>query len=290
MKTKKLRILAMGLLVFFLLSSSAFAAQNTGTITGNRVNLRSGPGLGYGRLAYLYQGQKVTVQGQTGEWYHVNYQGKEGYVYGRYLSRSSSMPNAGSTSSHNLLRYGSSGSAVKTLQGNLIYLGYLQDTADGIFGNLTLEAVRRYQLKNGLAVDGIAGPATQSAIAQETLRLNAIVSKAKQYLGMPYVYGGSNPTTGFDCSGLVQYVFQQAMGKTLPRVSREQATVGIAVPYAQLRAGDIVAFNSPVNHVGIYIGNGKFIHSPHTGDVIKITDLKHMDLTAIRRVTGNLAY
>lgn len=287
MKTKKLRIIATGLLVFFLFSNSAFAAQGVGTITGNQVNLRSGPGLGYSRLTYLYQGQEVTVLGQEGEWYHVSYQGKKGYVYGQYLSLSG---NGSNTSDSGMLRYGSKGHAVKTLQGNLIYLGYLKDTADGIFGRLTQEAVLRYQTKNGLTVDGIVGPATQSLIAQETLRLNAILSTAEKYLGTPYVYGGSTPDTGFDCSGFVQYVFRQAMGKTLPRVSREQAASGIAVPYSQLRTGDIVAFHSPVSHVGIYIGNGKFIHSPHTGDVIKITDLKYMNLTAIRRVTGNLAY
>ena len=71
-------------------------------------------------------------------------------------------------------------------------------------------------------------------------------------------------------------------------MSYEQARAGIAVPRSQMRAGDLVAFNSPVSHVGIYLGNGKFIHSPKPGDKVKITDLKYMNLTAVRRFTGVL--
>ena len=102
------------------------------------------------------------------------------------------------------------------------------------------------------------------------------------------MYGGTSPSTGFDCSGLTQYAFRQA-GITIPRVSYEQAAAGRAVPYSQLRVGDLVAFNSPVSHVGIYVGNGQFIHSPRTGDVVKISKLSSMQLTAIRRFTGVLA-
>ena len=72
-------------------------------------------------------------------------------------------------------------------------------------------------------------------------------------------------------------------------MSRDQASAGVAVPYSQLRPGDLVCFNSPVSHVGIYLGGGKFIHSPKPGDRVKITELKYMDLTAIRRFTGVLA-
>ena len=72
-------------------------------------------------------------------------------------------------------------------------------------------------------------------------------------------------------------------------MSYEQAAAGRSVPYSQLRVGDLVAFNSPVSHVGIYVGNGQFIHSPKTGDVVKISKLSAMQLTAIRRFTGVLA-
>ncbi|MCI6966999.1 NlpC/P60 family protein [bacterium] len=187
-----------------------------------------------------------------------------------------------------LLRRGSRGAEVKQLQGNLIYLGYLNDVADGIFGAKTEAAVRRYQSRNGLSVDGIVGEKTRAKLAKEVLLLNRILSTAKSCLGLAYRTGGTSPQTGFDCSGFTQYVFAEA-GISIPRVSRDQAKAGIAVPYSQMRPGDLVCFNSPVSHVGIYLGSGKFIHSPKPGDVVKITELKYMDLTAIRRFTGVLA-
>ena len=195
---------------------------------------------------------------------------------------------AASAASYGTLRYGSRGDDVKQLQGNLIMLGYLNDTADGVYGNNTRSAVLRYQRRNGLSADGIAGNATRSAIAKEVLRVLKVVDTAKAYLGLAYQSGGTSPSTGFDCSGLTQYAFGKA-GISIPRVSYEQAAAGKSVPRSQLRIGDLVAFNSPVSHVGIYVGGGKFIHSPKTGDVVKLTKLSAMNLTAIRRFTGVLA-
>lgn len=186
-----------------------------------------------------------------------------------------------------LLRRGSRGADVKQLQGNLIYLGYLDDVADGIFGAKTEAAVRLYQRRNGLSVDGIVGARTRAKLVKEVLLLNEIMDTAQSCLGIPYQTAGTSPQTGFDCSGFTQYVFAQA-GIRIPRVSRDQARAGAAVPYSEMRPGDLVCFNTPVSHVGIYIGNGKFIHSPKPGDAVKITDLKYMDLTAIRRFTGVL--
>ncbi len=99
----------------------------------------------------------------------------------------------------------------------------------------------------------------------------AVVEIAKQYLGTPYVYGGSSPATGFDCSGFVKYVYSQ-MGVTLNRVAADQMSNGIWVDRSQLQPGDIIGFyNSSgyISHVGIYVGNGMMIHSPQTGDVVK---------------------
>ncbi|SPT54233.1 Probable endopeptidase p60 precursor [Actinomyces bovis] len=92
-----------------------------------------------------------------------------------------------------------------------------------------------------------------------------IVAIASQYLGVPYVYGGTSPS-GFDCSGLVQYVYRQA-GISLPRTSYAQGAAGTRVSAAQAQPGDIVYYGY---HVGIYIGNGKMIHAPRPGDVVKV--------------------
>lgn len=108
----------------------------------------------------------------------------------------------------------------------------------------------------------------------ETEDTQAVKTEALQYLGIPYVWGGTTPA-GFDCSGLVQYVYQHAVGMDLPRVTTDQEHVGTEVSLTALRTGDLVFFGEHGNthHVGIYIGNGQFIHAPQTGDVVKITNL-----------------
>jgi peptidoglycan DL-endopeptidase CwlO len=97
-----------------------------------------------------------------------------------------------------------------------------------------------------------------------------VVGIAMQYLGVPYVWGGSSPR-GFDCSGLVAYVFAQ-IGVSLPHSSYAQFGMGTPVSISQLQPGDLVFFTG-ASHVGIYIGGGQFIHAPHTGDVVKISSL-----------------
>jgi cell wall-associated NlpC family hydrolase len=91
-----------------------------------------------------------------------------------------------------------------------------------------------------------------------------------RYLGVPYVWGGASPS-GFDCSGLVMYVFAQ-LGISLPHYAAAQYGFGTPVPADQLQPGDLVFFDG-LGHVGIYIGGGQMIHAPHTGDVVKISPI-----------------
>ncbi len=112
---------------------------------------------------------------------------------------------------------------------------------------------------------------------------DAVVADARKYLGIKYVYGSNNPANGLDCSGLVQTVYKD-LGVTLPRVAADQARQGTAVSsLAQAKPGDLVAFGSPVDHIGIYIGDNKMIVAPHTGDVVKIQNV-YTTPTAIRRI------
>jgi cell wall-associated NlpC family hydrolase len=101
-------------------------------------------------------------------------------------------------------------------------------------------------------------------------RYGGVVGIAMQYLGIPYVYGGSSPS-GFDCSGFVMYVYAQ-IGVSLPHNAAAQYGYGTPVDRSQLQPGDLVFFNG-LGHNGIYIGGGSFIHSPHTGDVVKISSI-----------------
>src|SRR4051812_16360455 len=114
---------------------------------------------------------------------------------------------------------------------------------------------------------------------------DAVVQDASQYLGVPYQWGGTDPSTGLDCSGLVQRAYKD-LGIDLPRVAADQARMGQPVAsLADAKPGDLVAFGSPVDHIGIYAGNNKMVVAPHTGDVVKIQDITRTP-TAIRRIVG----
>lgn len=109
------------------------------------------------------------------------------------------------------------------------------------------------------------------------------VDAAKKYLGVPYVWGGTDPASGLDCSGLLQRAYAD-LGVELPRTSGEQARVGTAVSsLADARPGDLVAFGQPVSHIGMYAGNGQMVVAPHRGDVVKVQDITAQPV-AIRRV------
>ena len=125
-----------------------------------------------------------------------------------------------------------------------------------------------------------AGSGTDSA---PTTTGSDAVDAAKKYLGVPYVWGGTDPATGLDCSGLVQRAFAD-LGMSVPRTSGEQAQIGTPVAsLADARPGDLVAFGQPVNHIGIYAGNGQMVVAPHRGDVVKVQDIT-APIVAIRRV------
>lgn len=103
-----------------------------------------------------------------------------------------------------------------------------------------------------------------------------VVGEAEKYLGTKYTWGGATPATGFDCSGFLQYVWGQK-GVTIPRTTQQQVKAGTQVATSNLMPGDAIFFNipgeGPNSHVGMYIGHGQFIQAPHTGDVVKISNL-----------------
>lgn len=104
-----------------------------------------------------------------------------------------------------------------------------------------------------------------------------IIASAMGFLGVAYRFGGASPT-GFDCSGFMQYIFRKTYAINLPRTSAEQATVGTPVSRSELQPGDMVFFRtagSRISHVGMYVGNNRFIHAPRTGKRIEITSLSN---------------
>jgi len=169
-----------------------------------------------------------------------------------------------------LLKVGSTGTDVVELQTKLNYVGVNVGQLDGIFGSSTKQGVIAFQLAHNLMGDGIVGPLTVKSLnetcvlKQHQKKLDSVIATAKQYLGVKYQWGGCIPETGFDCSGFVSYVFGQN-GIVLPRISRDQYTVGTKVSFENLQPGDLVFFSfagdGVVSHVGIYTGEGQFINA-----------------------------
>ena len=143
---------------------------------------------------------------------------------------------------------------------------------------------------NRLLVPGSRGNASSQPAT--TGKAQSVLSRAFALLGTPYRWGGTS-TDGFDCSGLVGYVFRNALGIELPRVSREMAQTGAQVDRDQMTAGDLVFFSThsgQVDHVGIYVGEGKFVHAPRTGRDVTVSRLDtgywSQKFIVARRVAG----
>uniref|UniRef100_UPI003340E04E C40 family peptidase n=1 Tax=Castellaniella defragrans TaxID=75697 RepID=UPI003340E04E len=117
----------------------------------------------------------------------------------------------------------------------------------------------------------------------DTAAPKTLVSTAMKFLGVKYRYGGGSPGEGFDCSGLVAYAAEKSLGLKLPRSAREMAHTGISVDREELRRGDLVFFNTRGHrnsHVGIYLGDHKFVHAPRTGAKVRV---ESMDLAYWRK-------
>lgn len=128
------------------------------------------------------------------------------------------------------------------------------------------------------------GDQVKSSVGEKT---DQLLGKAMSLLGVPYKRGGTSEETGFDCSGFVRHIYETSIGRLLPRRADEQAAATEKIDRKDLSPGDLVFFNTmrrTFSHVGIYIGDGKFIHSPSTGKSVRVDDLREAYWT--KRFTG----
>jgi cell wall-associated NlpC family hydrolase len=276
---KIVRTTAAALLTLSLASGVAFASFGIGTVTGSSLRLRSSASTASTTLATLSKGTKVDVleDAQNG-WYKVQYNGTTGYMSADYLTvvaadgttttaAADDTVYAQVTASSLNVRSGAGTGYSKVTQLSRGAVVTVLETLDG-WTKISTGATTGYVSSEYLTtVDAATAAASSSKAAQ-------LVALAKTYLGVRYKYGGASPS-GFDCSGFTYYIYKTSAGVTLPRTATGQYSGYTKVSKANLQVGDLVFFSrssggSTIGHVGIYIGDGKFIHSssPSSGGVI----------------------
>lgn len=276
MKRKFIKSIALGLLACSLLATPAMADTIGGATvktTNTGLNLRTGASTSAGCLAIVPNGAFVLVEEQLQGWYKVCYNGIEGYVSADYVSYNESMEGTyafagaatagsnvnlralASTDSARIKCISSAGSKLTVIGVNGAWL-HVRD-AMGAEGYIRSDFVH-YQ-----------GSGTQSEGEK-------IVATALQYEGYRYKWAGSDPSTGFDCSGFVNYVYKQfdySMERTAQNIYN---TNGTAVSKEELQPGDLVFFGwgaGSITHVGLYIGDGQFIHASTSSTGVIISEL-----------------
>ena len=256
--------------------SGGGADSKAGYIKGTGVRMRSGASTTSSILGVYNTGTKMTITGESGNWYKVSYSGRDGYVSKDYMTTTKPGNGGGSTSQTGYIK----GNDVRLRSGagtNYSILGTYNNgtplTITGTSGNwtaVTINGVKGYVNSTYVTTTKSDGGSKPSGSIGET-----IVATAKQYMGAPYVYGGMSPS-GFDCSGFVNYVYKLC-GYSMSRVASSiYNNNGTYVEKANLQLGDLVFFasnSSSIGHVGIYIGNGQFIHSSSGAGCVVISDL-----------------
>lgn len=285
------KLLLAGAMTATLMSISAFAFDvQGGTVeTSSVVNFRAGASTSHDVLDKLSNGDRVCVldEAENG-WYKAAYNGIVGYVSSEYVTLSPVMniePGGAQVTTEvlNMRAEPSTSAAILTrlTSGNIAKIiginnGWLKVTYGSYTGYIhpdyvEVVAYSATPARNASSSDAAAVSSTSSGVRQE------IVDYAKTFLGVKYVYGGSSPK-GFDCSGFTKYVFSH-FNISLQRTSSAQYSTSVTkISKSELQPGDLVFFSSSagsssVGHVGIYIGNGNFIHASSPGDVVKIDSM-----------------
>lgn len=250
-------------------SGSIPAETRKGIVTGSVVNVRTGAGTSYGIITQVKKGTSLTIIGQKDEWYKISINGTEGYISSYYV-------NADEDNSET-----QSG----TITGSVVNFRKGPSTTYGSQGLLLKGTVVTVRGTEGdwvkIEYNGATGYVYSAYISIGAEKINSsvtgdeILEYASQFIGVPYLYGGSTPL-GFDCSGLTQYVYKH-FGISIPRTAASQYSAYPKVSRDQLQKGDLVFFTGPgsssIQHVGIYAGDGKFIDAPSSGKYVRYDSL-----------------
>lgn len=293
-KLKKLLIVLAMLTVIipaqYITSEAGNIAYGAATVDTALLNVRNGPDTTYDIVYTIGCNERMVVLEKTNdEWYHINYHGVVGYVAALYLKDVLTVENFDAvgmitdddvrmrdtpSTSGNVLMDEDNGTVVKVIGiNNGWYKAVHNDVTGYIRSDLMTIVQDEITKQAGQANTGV----TQVSAGEKSLR-QQVVDFALQYVGYSYVYGGQSPSTGFDCSGFVYYVFHNFGYNVTRTASSQYASDGVSISKAELQPGDLVFFSSnggySVTHVGIYIGNNQFVHAstPRAGLIISSLD------------------
>ena len=278
-KRKILRSIAAAAICCCTLATAAAADCIGGASTTTEVNLRSGAGTDNSIIFTASTGTPMIVESKAADgWYRVYVNGTWGYMSADYLSIADTMDVAASGwvngtgvrmrsaagTDSQILRVTSYGESVEVtgVAGN-----WYRVNAGGMTGYIRSDYVELGERTGSAASTGTT--AGSGEIGQK------VVDFAKQYMGYSYVWAGSSPSTGFDCSGFVSYVYK-SLGYQTNRTAADIYKNGVSVAYEDLQPGDAVLFASSseaIGHVGIYIGDGQFIHASSGAGYVTINSL-----------------
>lgn len=289
---KLIVLLVFTLSIVFTLASSASATElktGIGIVEARGgLRLREKPSTSADIITVAQKGDTVVIIRQVDDWYLVNYNLHIGYMHGDYLtvktrenvelgtgSVDASLVNLrnGPSTSTTMLDQLKAGEEVEIFGFNS---GWYKVRYEGQIGYIRSDLVTLLEkpVNNaGRAANSSANGTSSGSASTPTDLGQQIATYAQQFVGYPYVYGGSSPS-GFDCSGFMQYVFSQ-FGYSINRTATAQLANGYYVAYEDLRPGDIIYFGygSTASHVGMYIGNGQFVHAENSSTGVVITDL-----------------
>ena len=255
---KKIAILSAAFSATCLMFAMSASADTTGFAAGDVINVRQVPAMDAKVVGELYLADPVPVVNTQGSWCKVRIGDVIGYVHKDLIVFDiSEVPEPIVVPEPTPEPTRSSGSS----------------------SGSSSSSSSRSTSSSGSSSSSQSAPAASSSSGSSMG--SQIVAYAKNFIGVPYVWGGSSPS-GFDCSGFVQYVYRH-FGVSLPRTTYSQICVGRSVSRSDLAPGDLVFFRS-AGHVGIYVGGETYIHAPQTGRTISIDSMAHRSLYAARRI------
>ncbi len=253
---------------FLTFSTACFAAQ--GTVTADALNIRSNPTTDSTVLSKVDRGQILDIQGKENSFYRISFNGGTAYASTDYVSVNVNLLGTVTAAGLNVRSSPSTSSAVATTlsRGDEVKI----TGSSGSWYEILYKGDFFFVHKNYVVIRSYTDASSRdgSGFSRDGSK---VVELSKNYIGTPYVHGGSSPS-GFDCSGFTSYIYSK-FGVDLPRTAASQAAMGTPVSRDDLCAGDLVFFNTygGISHVGIYIGGGDFIHATVPGDIVRISNL-----------------